>query len=145
MALVLALAGCGARGPGPEAAAPLRQDGAPVAAQVDADAARLQGDWVVVAGAGVPQGAAVRFLPGAVEIAGTRHPLVETGPGRFSAGGRALWVHWLDADARTAALGDPEGGWVFVIDRTGAPGERLAAARTILDWYGYDPRATGGA
>ncbi|MHA6344041.1 lipocalin [Roseivivax sp. CAU 1761] len=120
------------------AAAGLRDPAAPVAAQVDAGPERLAGEWRVVQGAGLPPGAALRFAPGRVTIAGTEHALDTLGPGRFAVAGRPLWVHWLDADARTAALGDPGGAWVFVIDREGRPGERLAAARTILDWYGYD-------
>lgn len=47
-------------------------------------------------------------------------------------------MHWLDDDNRTAALGDPGGARVWIMDRTGTPRERLAAARSILAWYGYD-------
>jgi apolipoprotein D and lipocalin family protein len=53
-------------------------------------------------------------------------------------GGAPLWVHWLDFDNRTAALGAPDGSRVWIMDRSGAPAERLSAAREILDWYGYD-------
>ncbi|MFD1341749.1 lipocalin [Litorisediminicola beolgyonensis] len=116
---------------------PVRDASQPVASQVDADAARLEGNWRVVEGAGVVPGMAVEIGPESFSVAGVAQSLVSEGRGRFRVGGRALWVHWLDADARTAALGDPEGGWWMILDREGRPGERLAAARTILDWYGY--------
>jgi apolipoprotein D and lipocalin family protein len=135
--LCASLAACGAREDAPAAAADLRDASAPVGAQVDVTAARLSGEWQVVQGRGVPPGARVSFSPDTLTVAGQSYPLTEEAPGRFRAGGRALWVHWLDADARTAAMGDPDGAWVFVIDRTGAPGERLDAALSILDWYGY--------
>lgn len=116
---------------------PLRDARQPVASQVDADAERLAGAWRVVEGAGVVPGMAVEIGPDRFIVAGSAQPLVSEGRGRFRVGDRALWVHWLDADARTAALGDPEGGWWMILDREGRPGERLAAARTILEWYGY--------
>ncbi|SLN27766.1 hypothetical protein ROJ8625_01152 [Roseivivax jejudonensis] len=147
LCLALGLMACGRAGPDADAPAPvagLRDPSAPVGAQVDADQGRLIGRWVVVEGAGVPPGAPVEFAPGRMRIAGQAYDLVETGPGRFAVGGRPLWVHWLDADTRTVALGDPGGGWAFVLDRTGQPGERLVAAEEILDWYGYDLAALRG-
>ena len=139
LVLVSGVVACGRTTPDlPAPPAPLRQSGAPVGAQIDVTAARLEGEWQVVRGAGVPPGAAVRFAPGRMRIAGTDHAVEEVAPGRFTVAGRPLWVHWLDADGRTAAMGDPGGAWVFVLDRTGRPGERLAAAEEILDWYGYD-------
>ena len=35
-------------------------------------------------------------------------------------------------------MGDPDGQRVWIMDRTGRPGERLRIAREILQWYGYD-------
>jgi apolipoprotein D and lipocalin family protein len=120
------------------APAALRNQSAPVAAQVDATEARISGDWRVVAGVGIPVGSKVSIGQGVMAVNGSTLPLAQVGPGQFNAGGTALWVHWLDADARTVAMGDPDGHWYFVMDRTGKPGERMTAARTILDWYGYD-------
>ncbi|ETX16510.1 lipocalin [Roseivivax halodurans JCM 10272] len=142
--ICLALAGCGAA-PAPDTPATLRDPAAPVGAQMDVTADRLHGEWRIVEGAGVPPGASVSIAPGCIVIAGDSSDLVEVAPGRFSADGAPLWVHWLDADARTVAMGDPGGGRVFVLDRTGAPGERLIAAREILDWYGYDLAALRGS
>ncbi|SMX44865.1 hypothetical protein MAA8898_03079 [Maliponia aquimaris] len=135
--LVALLAGCAAPSL-PRAPLPLRNPTAPVASQLDATLARLSGDWVVVQGAGMAPGTALGFGPGSVRIGGAALPASDTGKGRLMLGGQAVWVHWLDADNRTAAMGDPGGGRVWIMDRTGAPGERLTAAREILSWYGYD-------
>lgn len=136
--LVMVLAGCAAPVPPSDIAIPLRNPTAPVASQSNATAKRLAGTWVVVAGAGLDAGTELRFAPGQVRIDGVTLPFADEGQGRFRLGAEVLWVHWLDFDNRTAALGDPGGGRVWIMDRTGRPGERLDAARKILDWYGYD-------
>ncbi|MGP6086220.1 lipocalin family protein [Antarctobacter jejuensis] len=117
---------------------PLRNPTAPVASQVDATAQRLSGDWVVVQGAGLRPGAVLRFEVDQVRIDGQVVDFNAGKQGRFSLGGQEYWVYWLDADNRTAAIGDPDGRRVWIMDRTGKPGERLRAAREILEWYGYD-------
>lgn len=137
LALVVLLAGCAAP-PLPHAPLPLRNPTAPIASQLDATLARLSGDWVVVQGAGLAPGTRVSLGPATARIGGAALPVSDTGKGRLTLGGQAVWVHWLDADDRTAALGDPGGSRVWIMDRTGAPGERLTAAREILAWYGYD-------
>ncbi|KUF11694.1 lipocalin [Pseudoponticoccus marisrubri] len=116
----------------------LRNPTAPVASQADATLARLAGDWIVLQGGAVAPGTRLRIGPEGLRLNGVTLPLVDEGQGRFRLGETRLWVHWLDADNRTAALGDPDGGRVWIMDRTGRPGERLRAAREILDWYGYD-------
>jgi apolipoprotein D and lipocalin family protein len=61
------------------------------------------------------------------------------GQGRYETGDGPLWVHWLDVGNRTAAIGDPWGGRVWIMDRTGTSSpDRIRAAREILHWYGYD-------
>ena len=66
-----------------------------------------------------------------------------TGPGRLDmqlAGAPAtLWVLWVDEGYRTAVIGMPSGeaGWILNRDPT-IPPDRLAAAREILDFNGYD-------
>ena len=139
--LALALAGCtepaGRAAPAP-AEIPLRNPTAPIASQTDATAERLGGGWIVVAGAGIRPGARLHLSMGKAVVDGVAMTLEDRGQGRFALGGEAVWVHWLDADARTAALGDPAGRRAWIMDRTGRPEERLAAARRILDWYGYD-------
>lgn len=137
--LALALLGaCAAKAPPAAVAIPLRNPTAPVGSQADAGLARLQGDWTVTEGAGMPAGARIEISGSELRIDGVALPLTEEMPGRLRVGQEVLWVHWIDADNRTAAMGEPGGGRVWIMDRRGAPGERRAAAREILDWYGYD-------
>jgi apolipoprotein D and lipocalin family protein len=50
-----------------------------------------------------------------------------------------LWVLWVDADYRTVLVGTPSGALGFILNRGGAlPADRLAAAREIFDFNGYD-------
>ncbi|CUH77640.1 lipocalin family protein [Tropicibacter naphthalenivorans] len=135
---VLLLSACAQPATLPDVAIPMRNPTAPVASQADAGVGRLSGDWVVVQGAGLPQGTRLRFSKTSVQVGEAVLPLSPQGQGRYSFGSEAIWVHWLDADNRTAALGNPDGARVWIMDRSGTPGERLKAAREILDWYGYD-------
>lgn len=134
--LVLLLAGCTAAPP--VGGVPLRNPTAPVGSQVDATLARLSGEWRVVQGAGLAPGARLRFGASQAVLAGEGVPVSDAGRGRLDLGGETVWIYWIDADNRTAALGDPDGARVWIMDRTGRPGARLTAARAILDWYGYD-------
>ena len=53
---------------------------------------------------------------------------------------RRLWVLWVDEGFRTALIGNPEGTFAWIIDRSAKGGrDRIAAAREILDFNGYDP------
>lgn len=136
LCLVLALAGCSAAPPTTDL--PLRNPTARVASQADAALTRLSGEWRVVQGAGLPPGTRLRFGGPEAVIGGRAMPVADDGQGRLTLDGGPVWVYWIDADNRTAALGDPDGQRVWIMDRTGAPGERLRAAREILAWYGYD-------
>ena len=52
---------------------------------------------------------------------------------------RELWLIWIDDSGRTAALGEPDGGYAWVLDRSAKGGlDRIQAAREILDFNGYD-------
>ncbi|MDA3857024.1 MAG: lipocalin family protein [Roseovarius sp.] len=52
---------------------------------------------------------------------------------------RDLWVIWVDEGYRTAAIGAPDGGYGWVLDRhTKGGADRITAAREILDFNGYD-------
>ena len=60
------------------------------------------------------------------------------GPGILR-GQDTLVVMWVDDGFRTAAIGNADGTWAAVIDRTGrAAPDRLAAATEILDFNGWD-------
>ena len=71
--------------------------------------------------------------------------LEASGPGRFREvggkvfDGKALWVLWMDADNRTAAIGTPGGEFGWIMDRQATGGQdRLKAASEIMQWMGYD-------
>lgn len=138
------LAGCA----GPAAlrgGAPLRDPAAPLASIADVDWRRLSGGWTVTrsAGAAPPAGAAVTLAldaagTGRWTLAGRPEALQPAGPGRLRGNGRDYWLLWADADARTAVVGSPGGDGVWIMDRSVPSPDRLAAARDILDWYGYD-------
>lgn len=137
IALVALVAGCVAANQ-PVTVVGLRDLAAPLSSQVDATPARLAGDWVVRMAprqGGLAPGAALRF--GALE---------QVGPGRFRTSdgplaGRELWVVWLDADNRTAALATPQGDQALILDRTAQGGaDRMQAAREVLAWQGFDLR-----
>lgn len=54
---------------------------------------------------------------------------------------RTLWVLWVDEGFRTALVGNPEGTFAWILDRSRTGGaDRIKAAREILDFNGYDPR-----
>jgi apolipoprotein D and lipocalin family protein len=73
-------------------------------------------------------------------------PAALSGPGRISlaaadpAGiGAEWWVLWVDTDYRTLVVGTPSGSFGMILNRTGdLPADRMAAAREVLDWNGYD-------
>ncbi|WP_425070325.1 lipocalin [Sagittula sp. S175] len=137
--LPLMLAACSAAPVAvPVAPVPLRNPTAPVASQADVTLARIEGPWRVVQSSRAYPGTPVMIGGDAMQLGTTAKPLIALGKGRYAWGEGKLWVHWLDADNRTVALGDPGGTWFAILDRTGKPGERLHAAREILEWYGYD-------
>lgn len=140
--LVLLLAGCAVSPSGPLPGS-LRNPSAPVASQVDVTTARLSGDWVVVQDVGLPVGTQVRIASDRMRtMTKTQNRVaafVAIGQGLYETEHGPLWVHWLDSGDRTAAIGDPTGNRVWIMDRTGASSpDRIQAAREILAWYGYD-------
>jgi len=71
-------------------------------------------------------------------------PLRRLGNGRFSVvmpsgEAREFWVLWVDEGFRTAVLGNPQGTFGWIVDRSTTGGaDRIRAAREILDFNGYD-------
>jgi len=52
---------------------------------------------------------------------------------------RELWLIWIDDSGRTVALGEPDGRYAWVLDRSSKGGfDRIQAAREILEFNGYD-------
>ncbi|WP_299679008.1 lipocalin family protein [uncultured Roseobacter sp.] len=52
---------------------------------------------------------------------------------------RALWVLWMDEDARTAVIGTPSGEMGWILNRSAdLRADRRVAAREIMAFNGYD-------
>ncbi len=141
--------------PAPAPAPAFRNARAPIWSAAALDPARLAGTWRQAAAFAAPgaapcQRASVAFGPQGTHVTGTicgadgpravASRVATVGPGRFSVAGEAApwWVLWLDADARTLVIGTPDGRFGAVFDRGAIPADRLAAARAVLDWNGYD-------
>lgn len=149
------LAGCA--GPAPETAQGLRDTGALIGATSRYDAARFKGPWLVrdSFGDGVAQVALVETTKGsAFQLCtqvgcgdgGTLWLAQQQGQGqgryalsRPDGSTRTLWVLWVDEGFRTAVVGNPAGDFGWILDRSASGGaDRIAAAREILDFNGYD-------
>ena len=144
LALLAALAACGAEG--------YRDTGAPISSAALFDPARFAGTWYEVARYPEPDGcsATATFAPLAdgrlaVTDGCTRGVAEVVGPGRLSvrldgaAEATPVWVLWVDEGYRTAVLGDPSGRAGRILNRDPQiPADRLAAAREVLDFNGYD-------
>jgi apolipoprotein D and lipocalin family protein len=134
----------------------LRPPDDPIYSNASFDLSRLNGNWQQAASfAAQPgcTGGVAKFsadasgqitgeasLCVAGRLQGWSGTVTRVGPGRFTIGaGEPWWVLWDDADNRTLVIGTPSGAFGFVLDRTGdLPADRLAAAREILDFNGYD-------
>ena len=65
------------------------------------------------------------------------------GPGRIQRGpvrgGEAIWVMWVDADYRIAAIGTPNGQFGRILSRGVPPrADLLKAATELMEFNGYD-------
>lgn len=163
---VLLLAACSATSSPP--ADGFRDRGRPIYSNAVYDPGRIAGDWVQVAAFAAGEGPGC--APGRVQVGGSAAALTgagalcldgarlavsgalaQVGPGRVrpaEAEGvldQDWWLLWVDADYRTLVVGTPSGAFGFILDRGGSlPADRMAAAREVLDWNGYDlGRLTG--
>lgn len=143
---ILALGACAAKQAGyPAGTLPLRNPTAPLGGSARFDPGRFSGDWVTRACMGpcVPSVSFTQSLTGAVsesDARGSRAYLPDA-PGvlRATAGDDVLVVMWVDEGFRTAALGLADGSRAAIIDRSPTGGaDRIAAAREILDFNGWD-------
>lgn len=168
LALVL-LASCAKApvAPPPNAPGLLRNPTAPLASQVDVTAERLKGDWFIRQRGADPGwlGSKLNISSGpdgglviTSDTVGCSDEvdlcqaftqtinLTGVGQGRWDVTGASdgfptgpLWVLWMEFDDRTAAIGGPDGKYVWIMDRNpSGGGDRITAARDILQWYGYD-------
>ncbi|GAA3869899.1 hypothetical protein [Celeribacter arenosi] len=60
------------------------------------------------------------------------------GPSRYMFGGEELWLIWADFEYSVAAIGTPNGRAHIIARSLNPPADKVAAAREILDWVGYD-------
>lgn len=73
-------------------------------------------------------------------------PVTQLGNGRFrvkmpDGRPREFWVLWVDEGFRTAVLGNKQGDFGWIVDRSTKGGaDRIKAGREILDFNGYDLR-----
>ncbi|MBW4708455.1 hypothetical protein KX928_11740 [Roseobacter sp. YSTF-M11] len=145
----LAVAGCVPFGPsGPDS---YRDTDAPIGATTRFDAADFAGDWVLVASFDPIRQGVVAFRHDAdrqtltltsdviAERAGV-YDISRAGVLRDPADPEGtLVVMWVDEAFRTAALGTVAGDFGVVLNRgNDTPGDRAAAAREVLAFYGWD-------
>lgn len=108
----------------------------------DAACGRLREEWQIGVG-GRYQIAGTTCARGSLYSFATEGAL--TGPGRITRGEHGqpaeLWVLWVDADYRIAAIGTPSGGFGRILSRDPVPrADLFTAAREVLDFNGYDTR-----
>ena len=153
-----ALAGLAACVAEPVTRAGYRDPAAAISSNAQFDAARFGGDWHVVAAYGEeagcgalaeqwqagPQGFVIRgTVCGAAGRSGFATKAVAVGPGRVArverSGTEVLWILWVDADYRIAAVGTPSGAFGRIMSRDPVPrDDLLRAAREVMDFNGYD-------
>jgi len=109
------------------------------------EAVRFAGPWQMRAGMGaLPQAVVFTETDGQITAmqplgGGAAVDLTQTMPARFAGPDGPIWVLWVDDGYRTAVLGRPDGQFAWVLDRNATGGtDRLAAAREVLDFNGYD-------
>ncbi len=161
---LLLLAACATAPSGPD----YRDTGQPLSVTTRSDHARLSGDWVLRATTPpTPDMAGLISLAyrpgetdaftftrracdagGACETRRVTRPATVLGPNRWRLSGPSealeLWVVWVDEGYRTAAIGTPDGSFGWVLDRAATGGgDRITAAREILEFNGYDEGALG--
>lgn len=167
LAIVATLAACGTRPDDPYALFPSYRDpSVPIASKALFEPERYLGLWYEVARFPVPfeagcvgvtaeyglrsdgllsvlntcrdaTGTVRSTIDGTAEVVGPGRLLVRFGSVPFVAAD--YWVLWVDESYRTAVVGTPNGraGWILNRDPV-IPADRLAAAREILDFNGYD-------
>jgi len=138
-----------------------RNAGAPMYSIAAFDASQLEGRWDQVAAFGPKT--AVGCRPGGAEFARNANAtqlnyqlclsgrnttgagtITPTGPGRFRIPGKDRigkdwWVLWVDEGYRTIVIGNPSGTFGFILNQgRSLPADRLAAAKEVLDFNGYN-------
>ena len=123
----------------------LRNPTVPLGGTSRFEADRFAGDWVTVGCLGrcaasesytvATGGVLLRAADGAQ----TAYRISAPGILRQIGEDATLVVMWVDEGFRTAAIGDADGHWAAILNRSRAPApDRLEAARQILDFNGWD-------
>ena len=109
------------------------------------DRAKFAGDWITVSclGSCAPNENYKAATDGVYlrTVGGETKDYVITSPGVLRRQGSTdrLVVMWVDTGFRTAVIGDADGRWAAILDRSTNPGrDRIAAAIEILDFNGWD-------
>lgn len=150
LALVCVLAGCAAQtGPEVQGEIGFRNPTAPLGGTARFDPARFAGDWKAAACMGpcAPRETYSAATDG-VYLRETSQGTIDyviDAPGvlRAQGTGERLVVMWVDEGFRTAAIGDADGRWAAIIDRTAPSPDRMKAAREMLDFNGFDVSRLG--
>ena len=134
---------------------PFRAASAPMWSSAQFNLGKLPGRWGQSASFGSasspckPGGTEFSNVGGAIHIAARlclagqdmsfSGPVNVVGPGRLEIDGQVWWVIWVDTDYRTLAIATPSGAYGFILNRGGRlPSDRLAAAKEIFAFNGYD-------
>lgn len=130
-----------------------RDSAAPITSIALFDQAKFAGHWDMIASYSPEICALDLVVVNAAQVnlaeqsclGSTRHSAAQiTGPGRFTpkdgpSKGVEHWILWVDHAYRTAVIGTVTGEFGMILNRgQDIPADRLAAARDILDWNGYD-------
>ncbi|MEH6521642.1 lipocalin [Sulfitobacter sp.] len=163
LASLLALGACVAQPPAPVPVDPsYRDQNALIGVTSRFDADKFSGLWYVRAGfdptisrmafrmIDTPKGHSMRlgvFVCDGGGVCGDYAedlPATKNGKGRYSVKmpngqTREFWVLWVDEGFRTAVLGNKQGDFGWIVDRSTTGGaDRIKAAREILDFNGYN-------
>ena len=163
--ILMQLVACAQARPVPLQSAVFRDFSAQIASQTNVTADRLAGNWVVRQGfanqSGPVEVITFSTLPNDalqmvqthpvcdldVCVTGQSHVLLKPiGLGRWMPLSspmifprEEIWVMWMDFESRTAAIGSPSGQFGWIMDKNSiGGGDRIIAARDIMDWFGYD-------
>lgn len=160
---VMALGACVSTPPAPVVTGPTYRDPAALIGITSRfDEAKFTGVWYIRAGfdpalgrmafrmIDTPKGPVMRLGAFVCDPAGICGDFSEDLPvktlskGRFSVKmpdglSREFWVLWVDEGFRTAVLGNKQGDFGWIVDRSTKGGaDRIKAAREILDFNGYN-------
>lgn len=162
---VLVLGGCAADAPTAPEPRSYRTNAVPVASVALHDPADISGVWRMVDRLPGPRESDCATTQIAVQARGTGDAtfvhsckttdgpgwvtrpvaMVYRGQGRYAAVGEnalemnELWVIWRDTSGRTSVFADPDGRFLWVLNRGGEiSADRRQAAREILKFNGYD-------